>query len=307
MKRSAMKVCAAVFVCACTPPVDRGQDAATGMDVVARPDVRTVADASSLPTECEPADTDVLPAGSQCILTVTGQALAEGGMPFARKGITVCGTSCFAGETDAQGRFTVGVGVFLQADAYTVQVHGRPDHVSAYWPLPAVGADRVARFAAPLTVYRYMNDGVELPESRMIAAATTSTVGAVTLNFAANTAVEYDLEDFEFMAAGRRVRSAEVPLMLAPPFAAAGGLVGPVWGLAPYAMTSTVPVGVRVANRAMLPANSMVEFVSMGLDTLSQPPTAARAVVSARGRVSADSMFIETLPSLSWIGVRAMR
>lgn len=294
---------------ACTPSVNQGTDASTNNDARSV-DVPPVGDVSTIPTECEPGA--MHPAGSTCVLGVSGQALAEGGMPFAHKGITVCGSTCFAGETDDQGRFVVPVGSYLVGAAYSVQVHGRPDYVSAYWALPTVGADRFARFTTPLTVYRYMNDGQELPESRMIAAQTPVTVGAVTLTFAANSMVEYDLEDFEFGAMGRRVRSAEVPLMNAPPFAQLGAVQGPVWGLAPYAMTSTAPVGVRVANRAMLPANSAVEFVQMGMDTLAEPPTAGVPVVAARGRVSADGMTIETLPGeglriLSWIGVRPMR
>lgn len=303
--------CLAMVVCAaCSPPTNNNLDGSPASDVMARTDASAV-DGSSIPTECEPLSDAPAP-GSQCVLAVAGQVFAQGGMPFARKGITVCGTSCFAGDTDSEGRFMVAIGATLPPTQYSVQVHGRPTHVSAYFPMPMVGADRVARFAAPLTVYPYTSTGPELPESRTIAAQTVATAGPVTLTFSAGTMVEFDLEDFEFMALGRTVRTAEVPLMLAPPFAQAGAVQGPVWGLAPYALTSSTPVGVRVPNSAMLPANSAVEFIAMGLDTLATPPNAGLPVVAARGRVSADAMSIETLPgeglrTLSWIGVRPMR
>lgn len=79
--------------------------------------------------------------------------------------------------------------------------------------------------------------------------------------------------------------------------------------LAPFALTATRPIGVTIRDAGGLAPNTAVEFVALGHDILSTPPTAGTAQVVATGRVSADGASVSTDPGqgptvLTWIGVR---
>ncbi len=272
----------------------------------------TSADASATPAQCNAPATDVVPAGAACVRAVEGSAVSDGAEPLTTGFVTVCGNACFAGEITAQGRFNVAVGEVLAVPVYSLLVHGRPAHASAYWPMPAPDSDGIVRVREALSVPRYTFTGATLPEGRVLATEVTATAGPVTLVFAAASTIELDFEDFELGALGRAVRVAEVTLDRAPPFAREGAVVGPVFALAPFALTSSSPVAVTVANRANLAPNSTVELVAMGKEIATDAPDAGRAVVVARATVSADGATIRTnagqgLRALTWFGVRAAR
>lgn len=267
---------------------------------------------SGVPSACNAPRWDVAPAGAACVRAVEGAVVSDGAQPLERGFVTVCGSACFIGELTPQGRFVVAAGEVVPVPLYSVLVHGRPAHASAYWPMPAPDSDGIVRFSSPLSVPRYTAQGAELPENRMIASELSTTAGPLTLVFSAGSTIEYDFEDFELMALGRTVRVAEVPLDRAPPFAREGSLVGPVFALGPFALTSSAPIAVTVANRANFPANSAVELVAMGKEIVSEAPDAGRAVPVARATVSADGAFIRTDPGqglrwLTWFGVRLAR
>jgi hypothetical protein len=310
------RVALALSLCAvaCAPAQPAGSDASAPREASLSADASPPADASApeageIPAMCNAPTTDVLPAGSACVRAVEGRAVSDDGAPLAGQVITVCGSACFAATTDAQGRFVVSVGEVLPVPVYSVHVHGRPARASAYWPLPAPDATGIARFPDALSVPRYTSTGPELPEAMRVTSRIDAVAGPVTLTFSAGSRVEFDLEDFELAALGRTVRVAEVPLDRAPPFARDGMLRGPVFALGPFALVSDQPVGVRIPNRAMLPAGASVDFVAMGREVLPPDVDAARPVVVARGTVSADGATIATAPgegprSLTWIGVR---
>jgi hypothetical protein len=262
-----------------------------------------------VPERCNAPQEDVVGAGAACVRAVEGALVSDDGTPLGGHVVTVCGAACFATTADAQGRFVVPIGEVLPVPVYSVQVHGRPTHASAYWTLPTPDSQGISRFTAPLSVPRYTSEGAELPESMTVASALTVTSGPVTLGFSAATRVEFDLEDFELAALGRRVRAAEVPLDRAPPFAREAMARGPVFALGPFALVMDRPVSVRLANRAMLPAGSPVEFVAMGREVLGPEANAGRPVVVARGAVSMDGATIATsdgegLRTLTWLAVR---
>lgn len=306
-----------VLLAACAPPANSQRDAAFAPDADASMDASGVIDSGPrdvmAPTMCNPFMGEVLPAGSACVRAVEGRAVQDDGAALPRGFVTVCGNACFVGDVDSSGNFQAIVGEILPIPVYSLLVHGRPQHASAYWLLSSARDEMgIFRMSAPLSVPRYTSEGIELPESMTIASETRATAGAVTLVFAAGSRLEFDFEDFELGALGRRVRVAEVPLDRAPPFAAEGMARGPVFALGPFALKIDRPVGLRVANRAMLPAGSSVEFIAMGDDILSETPTAGHAVVVARGAVSTDGTTIESmagqgLRSLTWLGVRPAR
>ncbi|MDP3273724.1 MAG: hypothetical protein Q8Q09_00920 [Deltaproteobacteria bacterium] len=292
-----------LMACSSQSPSDGGVDAQRPQDASA-PE-------AGIPAMCSP-PMGTPPASAVCVRGVTGLAQSNDGSPLANTVVTFCGTACFATNTDAQGRFELPVGEVLVLSQYALQVHGRPQHASAYWLLPAPDANGIVRMPTPLQLPRYMVSGEELPMSMRIETARTITVGEVTLQFSAGSRVEFDLEDFELMALGRTVRMAEVPLDRAPPFAAEASVVGPVWAMGPFALVSDRPITVTVPNRTALAAGSPVELVSMGHDVLSSPPTAGHFVLAGRGIVSSDGRTITTVSGagplvLTWLAVRPTR
>jgi hypothetical protein len=276
------------------------------------------ADRSDARAEVAPADAsaddDVAPCSERpdagdvtCVRRVRGRAVDSAGAPLGRHVITYCGPACFGTTTMADGSFEIAVGDFVRARSYTLQVHGRPDHASA-WFAGLDPAGEVVTFPAPLAVPRYDTVGAEIAQG---AGGGTYAAGDVTLTVPAGATVEFDVEDFELGALGRTLRVTRVEPAQAPEFAREAGLVA-VWALAPFNLLCDQPMGLRVANRAALPAGSAVDFVAMGNEIVGPPLTAGRPIVVAAGRVSADGATIATDPGaglryLTWIGVRPRR
>jgi hypothetical protein len=288
-----------------SPPTD----AATTVDVpravdaplAAQVDARAPDDVKA-PCTQPPAER---PANSVCVREVRGQVLDTDGAPRVDVPVTVCGPVCWLDRTGADGRFAVRVGDFVPTAIYSVLAHARPDHATVYVPLPdVVGAGDVITLAEPLRVPRYMVTGDLVYGDAGVARA-----GEVTVRVPAGAQLELDLEDFELGELGRRLRVAQVPVDRAPPFAREGR-VQAVWALAPFALTSTRPLGLRLPNTLGLAPGAAVDVVMMGGDVLPPRSNAGRAVDAARAVVSADGMSVETLPGegvslLTWVGVRA--
>lgn len=245
------------------------------------------------------------PANSVCVREVRGQVLDTDGAPRVDVPVTVCGPVCWLGRTGADGRFSVSVGDFVPTAIYSVLAHARPDHATVYVPMPdAVGPGDIITLAEPLRVPRYMVTGDVVDGDAGVARA-----GMVTVRVPPDARLELDLEDFKLGELGRRLRVAQVPVDRAPPFAREGRAQA-VWALAPFALTSTRPLGLRLPNTLGLPAGTAVDLVMMGGDILPPLSNAGRAVAAARGAVTPDGMFVETLPGegvskLTWVGVRA--
>ncbi len=245
------------------------------------------------------------PAGSVCVREVRGQVLDTEGAPRADLPVTVCGPVCWLGRTAPDGRFAVLVGDFVPTAIYSVLAHARPDYATVYVPLPStVGAGDVISLAEPLRVPRYTVTGDLVDGDAGVARA-----GEFALTVPAGARIELDLEDFKLGELGRRLRVAQVPLDRAPPFAREGRAQA-VFALAPFAMTSSRPLGLRLPNTLGLPPGAAVDLVVMGGDILPPQSNAGRALDAARARVSADGSAVETLSGeglslLTWVAVRA--
>ncbi len=245
-------------------------------------------------------------AGVACVRRVRGRVVDFAGAALANHVITYCGPACFSATTGADGAFVVEVNNFVAAREYTLQVHGRPAHASAWWAGLDPAGEEVT-FPEALAVPRYEDVGTEIAQT----APGSYTAGDVTVTVPAGARVEFDVEDFELAALGRTLRSTRVEMGRAPAFAREAGLSA-VWALAPFNLLCDRPMAVRVANRAGLPAGSAVDFVVMGNEIVTPPITAGRPVVAAAGHVSADGATIATDPGagvsyLTWIGVRPRR
>ena len=296
----------ALTACASSPPPT--DDAATGdrpraVDApLASPVDASATDDAEAPCARPPAER---PANSVCVREVRGQVLDTDGAPRVDIPVTICGPVCWLDRTGADGRFAVRVGDFVPTAIYSVLAHARPDHATVYVPMPdVVGPGDVITLAEPLRVPRYMVTGDLVDGDAGVARA-----GEVTVRVPAGAQLELDLEDYELGELGRRLRVAQVPVDRAPPFAREGR-VQAVWALAPFALTSSRPLGLRLPNTLGLAPGAAVDVVMMGGDVLPPRSNAGRAVDAARAVVSADGMSVETLPGegvslLTWVGVRA--
>ena len=247
-------------------------------------------------------------ATSVCVRHVEGRLTDLDGAPLRARPITVCGPACFLTTTAADGTFRVDIGDWIDVAIYSVQGHGRPEYASVYVSLPAPGSDGVARLPESLALPRYAAVGPALPVG---AAAASITAGDVTLTIAADTRLELDLEDVDLGDLGRLLRVAPVPVDRAPAALIAAAPVA-LYALAPFALQASSPIAVTLVNRARLPADSAVEFITLGVEPYTPPVTAGLAVLAAVGRVSADGATVTTNPgeglrTLSWIGYRPRR
>ena len=288
-------------------------DVATAADVnvstdIASTDASTVPDvtvdtmAADVPPMC-PVGADAQ-AGETCVLNVHGSVRDLEGSPVGNQLVTVCGSECFFGRSDATGAFLVTPASLLPWGQYVVAIHGRPDHASSYVPLTMPMMGEVA-YASPLLVPRYTDTGGLIPDP---AVGGSVTAGDVTLTVDAGTVLQFDIEDAELGTLGHSLRSAFVPLASAPPFASEGHATQ-VHALAPFDLVADRPMGVRVANRAGFAAGAAVDFVVMGVEFFMDPINAGHAVVAATGHVSSDGTTVSTdagqgIRVVTWLGIR---
>ena len=207
------------------------------------------------------------------------------GTPFAvlyfRRPHSGAVADCWRRKSEA-GVYTVPVGDFLVTSSYAIHGDGRPDHGVDYFRLGAsepqvIPVDMHLPTLPPSTVQLPPDDG---------GTATSVTVGDVTLQIAAGTTFDLDIEDFG-TAAGRTLRVASVPL--ATPLRLRGGRPRRR-DLRPRAFRSETILadGRALRNTAGLPAGSAVDVFVLSDDYFSVPPTVGTLLLQATARVSAD-------------------
>ncbi len=246
--------------------------------------------------------------GLVCVRRVEGRVVDLAGQPVAGRPVTTCGPVCVFSRSDAMGRFTATIDDWMDPRIYNVIAHGRPAYATLYFPLPTPGTDGVVTLRTDLVLAQYRDIGPVLPS---MTTGGTATAGDITVTIPAGANIELDVEDATLGMLGQQLRVVEVPLDRAPPFVAGQGLTT-VYALAPFAMLSSVPMPLRIANRGRLAAGTAVEFVVMGEELLVPPVTGGQPIVAATGTVSADGASIDTDPGqglrfLTWVGFRPRR
>jgi len=214
--------------------------------------------------------------------------------------VTVCGVVCFAALSDGAGAFRVPVGAHLPEGGYAVTANARPSHAGTYARLPPRAEGAVA-LSTPLVLPRFSADAPALPAD---GAGGTVRAGSLTLEIAAGTSWELELEDLTDEVEGRKLRHAEVDPASAPAFAASAGVV---LALGPFKAKPSKPVGVAIQKR-IWPAGTKVEFVVMADGSTAQVIDAGQAKVVAKGRVLDDGETIRTdegqgIDRLTWLAV----
>jgi hypothetical protein len=218
--------------------------------------------------------------------------------------MTMCGARvCYGTVSNDAGVYTVPVGDFIVTESYAVHADGRPDHAVDYHRL---GPNEPQVISVNMHIPTLPPSTVSLPPDDA-GTASAVTVGDVTLQIAAGTTFNLDVEDYG-IAAGRLLRVAAVPLANAPSYAAANR-VAAIYALAPSGAKPSVPIGVSLRNAAGLPAAVGVDILVLSDDYFSTPPSVGELVVQATAHVSADGATIQTDPGqgiteITWLAVR---
>jgi hypothetical protein len=264
------------------------------------------ADAGDEPEAAAPcsAPPDERPDGGTCVLEATGTIADLSGTPLPDLVMTMCSPAiCYGTRADDAGVYTVPIGDFIVTADYAVHADGRPDHAVDYHRL-AAGEPQV--IAVDMQIPTLPPSTVSLPPDDA-GAPSSVTVGDVTLQVAAGTTFDLDVEDYG-IPAGRLLRVAAVPLASAPSYAAAND-VAAIYAMAPSGATPSLPMGVTLRNAAALPASAGVDFLVLSDDYFDTPPTVGLLLVQATGHVSADGTTIATDPGqgiteITWLAVR---
>jgi len=283
---------------ACSPAAT----AAAGMGGDAGPEDGGIPTCSDAPD----ADTD----GETCVREAYGQVEDLSGAPLPSLVMTFCGAQCYGTQSDDAGAYVIPIGAFLPTEDYALHADGRPDHAVDYLRL---GADEPQIITATMHLPTLPPSSVVLPPD--LAPASSVTEGDLTLQVPDGTFFDLDIEDFG-TATGRILRVAALPLASAPAYARAANAAA-IYALAPSGAKSRlmnmagalIDMGVILKNSAGLPASAAVEFLVLGDDYESTPPTVGVLSVQATGHVSADGQTIQTDPGqgiseLTWLAVR---
>jgi hypothetical protein len=245
------------------------------------------------------------PDGSVCGIPVSGRVVGDSGAALASLMVSVCAGECFTGATGKDGRFVVIPNVHVFYDQYALELHGHPDHVSYYAPLPATGASGVV-FDAPLPLPLLPASGAAIANDQ---SAQTLSSSDVTLTLAAGTHVLFDVEDYG-VPHGHELRVVVIDSPAKMPFVDAAAPPAALYALAPFETAFDQPAALTLANRAQLPAGAAVDILGMG-GLVNDAPPAGHLQHVAAAHVSADGTTIQTDPGegireLTWLAVKEM-
>jgi hypothetical protein len=244
------------------------------------------------------------PDGGVCGVPVSGQVVDDSGAPLGALTVSVCADQCFFGTTAGDGRFSVAPDLSIVLANYALELHGRPDRVSYYAPLPPLDGGALV-YAAPLPLPLLPSSGPELAAS----GAQTLRSGDLTLTLAAGTTVAFDVEDYG-TPNGHQLRVLWIDRPAALPFVDGAAPPAALYALSPFEAGFSQKVALALANRARLPAGAAVDVQSLG-GLVNGPPPAGRFKHAATAHVSADGATITTDPGegiseLTWIAIKGL-
>ncbi|MEZ4392526.1 MAG: hypothetical protein R3A48_15670 [Polyangiales bacterium] len=244
--------------------------------------------------------------GEYYLGNVTGAMRDELDRPLAGAWVTVCGTTCVAGETGADGRFDVAVnGCFGASSEYA---HGaafayeglgeRQDLFVDFNPqdLSVMGT---VRFTRPLYAIHLRRGGVALPSANPDAAVTMVDGLGFALRYVPST-VSYPLNAEEGV-----VRAIRLPVNQLPPYEGAAPLVA--YAISPAGAELSAPARVEFPNVTNLRPRSTVDIVAVGNhSSYGRPPVGVLERVDV-GYVSDDGRRIIAANGLRFFGTVGYR
>lgn len=239
------------------------------------------------------------------VTAVVGQVVDEQGAGVPMPTLTVCAGLCYYGTSGNDGSFSVAINSMIDPAAFALGVHGRPDRVNFYAPLPAVQNQQV-RYAAPIVDPLLPASGPMLATD---GSAQTVTSGDVTLDLPAGTQIQFDVEDVVLPnMLGYEFRVYKAPDPKAPIFIDQSNPPDALYGVAPFEAYLSEKAKLTVANTIGAQAGDAVGvYVQRNLITCAPPAGALDK--AAQAHVSSDGKTIVTDPgegisAFSWIGLK---
>jgi hypothetical protein len=239
------------------------------------------------------------PAGSVCPITVRGSVVDDNAAVVPNLLVSVCAGLCFFGNTDSSGTFAVTPDAHVVPAQYAFELHGRPDHVTYYTPLPASFT-----YDKALPLPSLPTAGTAIAED---SSAQVVTHGDLTLTIAAGTKVLFSVEDFG-VPHGHELRALRIADPTRMPFVDAASPPATLYATTPYEAAFSAKVALTMKNTGGFVAGSAVRVqVLSGL--VNDVPPAGRWHDAATAHVSADGKTITTDPGegimeLTWIALR---
>ncbi|MDP3277392.1 MAG: hypothetical protein Q8Q09_19550 [Deltaproteobacteria bacterium] len=239
-----------------------------------------------------------------CVQRVSGRVTDLAGQPIAGATLTLCGAGrCIDVQVSATGTFDHALNGRMDPAVFAVhgEVLAQP-YAIVYATLPNVQRG-IARYEEPIRLPSLSTAGTPIVSG--VSSGTTLTAGDVSLTVAAGTRLTPSFADEGRMLSFRALGVARYQ---GPAFAQTTPLDA-LYALGPAALTSSTPMRLSIRNRAELPANTRVEFITMGHELESDRFDAGFAKVLGTGRVTADGQRIESdtgvgLRELYWVGIR---
>ena len=235
-----------------------------------------------------------------------GRLLDYRGRPVARGQVSVCGTACIPGETDADGYFDVLADACFGASSE--YAHGVAFSFTGLDARPDVFYDfnrhdarqmGTVRFLRPIYVSDYTAGGRAPAPPRVQQAMRLVNDRGFALTVVPST-LEYPLS-----AVDEVVRVVQVPLSKLPPYEGASPVV--MYAISPSDTTLGAPAPVEFPNTVGLAPGTLVEVVAVGNHaSAGNPPVGVLGAIDV-GRVSPDGQRVVAQSGLRFFGTVGYR
>ncbi|HMR80607.1 MAG TPA: hypothetical protein PKD61_36105, partial [Polyangiaceae bacterium] len=147
---------------------------------------------------------------ARCIQSVSGRVVDEKGAGIPKLLMSVCGSICYYGETEADGAFKVAVGARLDPAQYSTLPHGRPDRTNFYFQLPDSAADDFVAGDLLSLALPSGGEALVVKSDQNGAPAQSVTHAGVTLDVPSGVVVKIDVEDIALGNDGKLFRALRV-------------------------------------------------------------------------------------------------
>jgi hypothetical protein len=229
--------------------------------------------------------------------------------------MSVCGSICYYGESDASGAFNVAVNARLDPAQYSTLPHGRPDRTNFYFQLPASAADDFV--AGDLLSLPLPSGGESLVVKSDQNGAPGQNVshGGVTLDVPAGVVVKIDVEDIALGADGKLFRALRVDPAQHAAFVKSSMNVAELFHFTPFETRFQDDLGQPTKVQLSFPApagfsaGEAVEVLALGTYLYPDWVMPAQFEPVATATVSADGTRVEMdsgqgIEYLTWVGLR---
>lgn len=245
-------------------------------------------------------------AGEYYLGNVTGALRDESERPLPAAWVTVCGTSCVAGSTAADGTFNVAVNSCIGASSEyahgaALSFDGLGDRLDLFVDINPQGIPVMGtvRFARPLYAPSLLRGGVARPGANPNAAVTMVDGLGFALRYVPATVT------YPFGAEEGVVRAVRVAINQLPPYQGAPPMVA--YAISPAGAELSAAARVEFPNVMALPPRTTVDIVAVGNhSSFGRPPVGVLERVDV-GYVSDDGRRIIAANGLRFFGTVGYR